>query len=78
MPLGSVSYERESNANGERLIWLAPNVVDRLKALRGPGESSTSSCDWRAAASRVRIKSARDRDGVHDRNAQIPDIPHAW
>jgi hypothetical protein len=39
MPLGSVSYEQETNANAERLIWLAPNVVDRLWAVCGPGES---------------------------------------
>jgi hypothetical protein len=25
--------------NGERLIWLAPNVLNRLRAMRGPGES---------------------------------------
>ena len=39
LPLGSVSFENKTNQNGERLIWLAPNVVDRLRALRGPGES---------------------------------------
>ena len=39
MPLGSVGYEAEVGANGERLIWLPAAVVDRLKALRGPGES---------------------------------------
>ena len=39
LPLGSVGYENEVNEKGERLIWLAPNVVDRLKAMRGPGES---------------------------------------
>jgi len=39
MPLGSVAYEREANAEGERLIWLPPSVVDRLRFLRGPGES---------------------------------------
>ena len=39
MTLGSVGYEAAVGANGERLIWLAPNVVDRLKALRAPGES---------------------------------------
>jgi hypothetical protein len=38
MPLGSVSYEAETDANGQRLIWLPAAVVDRLKALRGPGE----------------------------------------
>jgi len=39
LPLGSVGYENESNERGERLIWLKPNVVDRLRAMRGPGES---------------------------------------
>jgi hypothetical protein len=39
MPLGSVGYEAEVGANGQRLIWFEPNVVDRLKALRAPGES---------------------------------------
>jgi hypothetical protein len=39
MPLGSVGYENEVNEKGERLVWLAPNVVDRLASMRGPGES---------------------------------------
>jgi hypothetical protein len=39
LPLSSVSYENEVNERGERYVWLAPNVVDRLTALRGPGES---------------------------------------
>ena len=39
LPLGSVGYENGPSVNGERLIWLAPNVVDRLRAMRGPGES---------------------------------------
>ena len=39
MLLGSVAYEPEANADGERYVWLPPNVVDRLKAMRGPGES---------------------------------------
>ena len=36
---GSVGYENKTNEQGERLIWLAPNVVDKLRFLRGPGES---------------------------------------
>ena len=36
---GSVGYEAEPNERGERLIWLAPAVIDRLRAMRGPGES---------------------------------------
>jgi len=39
LPLGSVGYENGPNENGEKLIWLAPNVVNRLRAMRGPGES---------------------------------------
>jgi hypothetical protein len=39
LPLGTVSYENKTNERGERLIWLDPNVVDRLRAMRGPGES---------------------------------------
>ena len=38
LPPGSVGYENAVNEKGERLIWLAPNVVDKLTALRGPGE----------------------------------------
>jgi hypothetical protein len=39
MPLGSVGFEKEVNAKGERTISLAPNVLDKLKAMRGSGES---------------------------------------
>jgi hypothetical protein len=39
LPLGSVSFENKITEKGERLIWLEPNVVDRLRVLRGPGES---------------------------------------
>jgi hypothetical protein len=37
MPLGSVANEKEANANGERKIWLAAHIVNRLRSLRGPG-----------------------------------------
>ena len=39
LPLGSVGYEPQTNAEGERMIWLEASVVDRLMAMRGPGES---------------------------------------
>jgi hypothetical protein len=38
-PLGSVGYENKTTERGERYVWLASNVISRLKALRGPGES---------------------------------------
>jgi hypothetical protein len=37
--MGSLGYEAKVTAKGERLIWLEPRWVDRLGALRGPGES---------------------------------------
>jgi hypothetical protein len=39
LPLGSVGYENATNEKGERLIWLEPSMVDRLRAMRGPGGS---------------------------------------
>ena len=39
LPLGSMGYEAAATAKGERLIWLETAVVDRLTALRQPGES---------------------------------------
>jgi hypothetical protein len=39
LPLGSVGYKNGSSESGERLIWLDARMVDRLGALRGPGES---------------------------------------
>jgi hypothetical protein len=34
----SVAYEPDLNPKGQRLAWL-PTVIDRLRFLRGPGES---------------------------------------
>ena len=39
MSLGSVGFEGEANAKGERDIWLEPGVVNKLRFLRGPGET---------------------------------------
>jgi hypothetical protein len=37
--LAGSALKKEFNAKGERTIWLAPNMLDKLKAMRGPGES---------------------------------------
>jgi hypothetical protein len=42
LPLGSVGYENATNEKGERLIWLDPAVLARLKAMRGPGEATAT------------------------------------
>ena len=34
-----MSFEPQTNAKGERLVWLETAAVDRLAGLRGPGES---------------------------------------
>ena len=34
-----VGFERQPNEKGERLVWLEAAVVDKLAAMRGPGES---------------------------------------
>jgi len=39
LPVGSVAVEAEPNERRERLIWLETAMVDRLGAMRGPGES---------------------------------------
>jgi hypothetical protein len=39
LQLGSVGYEAEADANGERAIWLEPHVIAKLRAQREPGES---------------------------------------
>jgi hypothetical protein len=39
MPMGSVGYENKTNEKGERCVWLEPTVVDRLRSLRGAGET---------------------------------------
>ena len=39
LPLGSVGFEPATGATDDRLVRLEAAVVDKLKALRGPGES---------------------------------------
>ena len=39
LPLGSVAVEPATDDNGERLVWLEPSVVNKLRAIRAPGES---------------------------------------
>jgi hypothetical protein len=39
LPLGSVGYETAHSEKGEVFIWLEERWLDKLKAMRGPGES---------------------------------------
>jgi hypothetical protein len=64
LALGSVGYENATNEKGERMIWLEANVVDRLRAMRRPGTSSSA---WRRRARRL----------THPRRAVSPSRPKA-
>jgi hypothetical protein len=39
LALGSTGYEAEPSATGERQIWIEEVWVNRVAAMRGPGES---------------------------------------
>jgi hypothetical protein len=39
LPFGSIGFEREPAGDGERQIWLEPHILNKLRHLRGPGES---------------------------------------
>jgi hypothetical protein len=39
LPVGSVAFERDTGDKGERHIWLAAEIVNKLRRLRGSGES---------------------------------------
>ena len=39
LALGSMNFENATKERGERYVWLAPAVIDRLRAMRGRGES---------------------------------------
>jgi hypothetical protein len=58
MPVGNLGYEAEVNAKGEVHIWLEPRWLDRLKALRGPGESYSDVIVRLAAAHRLALCAA--------------------
>jgi len=60
MPFGSVNFEAGVDDKGERYIWLPRAVVDRLRSLRGPGESySPPSRPTRSPAARRRRRLGR-------------------
>jgi hypothetical protein len=42
LPLGSVGYEAERTAKGERLIWLERVWADKLAAMRGPARAAAT------------------------------------
>ena len=41
LPLGSVGYEPQLNAKGERLVWIEQTWGNKLGAMRKRGESYT-------------------------------------
>ena len=39
LPLGSLGFERHPAGDGQRLVWLEPHLLNKLRAQRRPGES---------------------------------------
>jgi hypothetical protein len=39
LPLGTVGVEPKANEKGEREVWLDDGALNRLRLMRGPGES---------------------------------------
>jgi hypothetical protein len=37
-----LGYDAQVNDKGERLIWLEPHVLDKLRAQRGPGRATAT------------------------------------
>ncbi len=46
LPLETVGYESELTPNGERLIWLEKRWINKLDAIRMPGESYSDVILW--------------------------------
>jgi hypothetical protein len=51
-----MGYETEANERGERYVWLEKIWVNRLRAMRGPGESCS---DVQRAGARTKAPAAR-------------------
>ena len=47
-PLAALGYEHELNSKGERLIWLEEVWINKLDAIRMPGESYSDVILWLA------------------------------
>jgi hypothetical protein len=48
LPFETVAYELAPDANGERLIWLEEVWINKLDAIRMPGESYSDVVLWLA------------------------------
>jgi hypothetical protein len=46
LPLGTVGYESEPSPKGERWIWLEETWINKLDAIRMPGESYSDAILW--------------------------------
>jgi hypothetical protein len=59
LPLGSVGFEREPDANGERLIWLEPHVLDKPRP--APSRRKLQRRDPQALRARDQRRALRPR-----------------
>jgi hypothetical protein len=82
IPFGSINFEAGVDDKGERYIWLPGAVVDRLRALRGPGESFSG---WRRGTHGTRAwslilagTSRPSRPGTHIASALLGGPRSTW
>jgi hypothetical protein len=65
LPLGSVGYENEVNERGERLIWLDPAAVSRLRHARARRKSSAIR-RWRRKVSSKGLADGLELSGIYE------------
>jgi hypothetical protein len=59
-----VAHERDPDANGERQIWLEPRILNKLRYLRGPGESYSDVILRLVEIEAMRAENASDRAAI--------------
>ena len=72
LPLGSVGYEAERDAQGNCLVWLDEWTVNKLGALRGPGRRLQPR--HHSAVRQAQRGRGDQRASAHCRSGQCPKL----
>jgi hypothetical protein len=68
----SVGVEQKRAPKGDYFIWLDPRYVDRLRAMRGPGESySDVTCGWRTTESLSALVESHNAQGARSLGSEF-------
>ena len=81
LPLGSVAFEREPDANGERMIWLEPSVLSSLcKSGRSPKLAEDVKPGVRQSVLDDLVQDRREfgrREGAQSLSANVAELTEA-